>query len=329
MEVVTKRGTFRFAAETLVVFYMAFVAFVAHASGVSLLLFPELAALSHDVIKRPRGRWASQPGRLILTPTATAILGIFVTRHAQYGAISVVLCVLLSLLVIKLLGSSIAPAISAGVLPMVLGERSWGYPVAIFADLMSLFAVLLLWQRFGPHRTEVSKGDIEHSTIVDALEAPGPGRFWVLTLIAFVLVLGVAAQWSGLRFLLFPPLIVMAYEIFGHAEVPRWMARPVLFPIVCLLTSATGTFAVHEFRVSFVGVAVTMAISMGILRVFRVHMPPALAVGLLPFVMVAPNVWYPVSVTLGTTALTLCAVGHGYFRRASAQPRSAKVQLNP
>jgi hypothetical protein len=151
----------------------------------------------------------------------------------------------------------------------------------------------------------------------------------VLTLIAFVLVLGVAAQWSGLRFLLFPPLIVMAYEIFGHAEVPRWMARPVLFPIVCLLTSATGTFAVHEFRVSFVGVAVTMAISMGILRVFRVHMPPALAVGLLPFVMVAPNVWYPVSVTLGTTALTLCAVGHGYFRRASAQPRSAKVQLNP
>jgi hypothetical protein len=215
------------------------------------------------------------------------------------------------------------------VLPMVLGERAWGYPVAIFADLISLFAVLLLWQRFGPHRTEVSKSESEHSTIGDAREALAPGRFWVVTLIAFVLVLGAAAQWSGLRFLLFPPLIVMAYEIFGHAEVPHWMARPVRFPVVCLLTSATGTLAVHGFRASFVGVAVTMAVSMGILRMFRVHMPPALAVGLLPFVMVAPNAWYPVSVTMGTTALTLVAVGYGYFQRASGQRMSAKAELNP
>jgi hypothetical protein len=210
---------------------------------------------------------------------------------------------------------------------MVLDERSWVYPVAIFTDLIGLIAVLLLWRRFGPQSPETSKSERERSTVVDAFKAQAPGRFWAVTLIAFVLMLGVAAQASGLRFLLFPPLIVMAYEIFGHAGIPNWMERPVLFPLVCLLTATTGTFAVHGLKTTVVAVAVTVAVSIGILRMFRVHMPPALAVGLLPFVMVAPNVWYPVSVTVGTTALTLCALGHRYFRGAPRPCGTARAEV--
>ena len=71
---VTKQDTTRGVAEALAVVYMGIIAFAAHASGVSLLLFPELAALSHDVFTRPKGKWASQPWRLILTPTATAVV---------------------------------------------------------------------------------------------------------------------------------------------------------------------------------------------------------------------------------------------------------------
>ena len=324
-----KKRTVRLVPELVAVLHMGIVGFAAHASGVSLLLFPELAALSHDVLTRPRGKWASQPWLLILTPTVTAIFGIFITRHMAYSAVGIVVIVMLSLLSIKLLRSSIGPAISAGVLPMVLGERSWIYPVAIFADLISLVAVLLLWQRYGPHRAESSKRELEHSRIVDTLETPKPDRFWVLALIAFVLALGIASQATGLRFILFPPLVVMAYEIFGHAKVPGWMARPALFPAVCLLTATTGTLAVHGVKTTMVGVAVTTLVSIGILRIFEVHMPPALAVGLLPFVMVAPNAWYPVSVALGTIALTVCAVGYTYGRTALRERRTAGASLNP
>jgi hypothetical protein len=313
----------------MAVLYMGIVAFAAHASGVSLLLFPELAALSHDVLTRPRGRWASQPWLLILTPTMTAIFGIFVTRHMAYSAAAIVVLVLLSLVSIKLLRSSIAPAISAAVLPLVLGERSWIYPIAICTDLIGLVAVLLLWRRFGPHQGDTSERDLEHSRIVDVLETPAPDRFWVLALLAFVLVLGIAAQSTGLRFILFPPLVVMAYEIFGHAKVPGWMARPALFPVVCLLTATTGTLAVHGFKTTMVGVAVTTLVSIGILRIFQVHMPPALAVGLIPFVMVAPNAWYPVSVALGTIALTVCAVGYSYRRTAQRERETVGAGLNP
>jgi hypothetical protein len=63
----------------------------------------------------------------------------------------------------------------------------------------------------------------------------------------------------------------------------------------------------------------TVLCSIAILRAFNAHIPPALAVGLLPFVMAAPNFWYPTSVSIGTVAFTLCFCGRGYIRRSFAR----------
>jgi hypothetical protein len=315
MQTTRNRPTARFLAEVLVVSYMGAVALAAHLTGIYLLLFPELAALSHDVMTRPQGKWASQPWRIVLTPTLTAVVGLFMTRHTNYGAISIALVVLASLLIIKLLRSAIGPAISAGALPMVLNEKSWMYPAAIFLGLMGLGATLWIWRRYGPLFDTPSDYSRNDSRVIDELETYSHDRFWVITLLAFVLLLGVPAQLTGLRFILFPPLIVMAYELFGHPEIPGWMARPALFPLVCVLTASVGVAACHLCRSSVIGVMLTVLCSIAILRAFKVHMPPALAVGLLPFVMTAPNIRYPISVGIGTVALTLCFWGRGYIRR--------------
>ncbi|WP_263350416.1 HPP family protein [Acidicapsa acidisoli] len=318
METIQRRHTATLTAEALVIAYMGIIALAAHITGINLLLFPELAALSHDVMTRPGGKWASQPWRLILTPTMTAIVGLFITRHASYGAVASAVIALLALAVIKLLRSAIGPAISAGVLPMVLGEKSWLYPVSICAGLVGLVVLLLAFKRWGP-RVEASSGSsARHSEVVDALEAYPHSRFWVLSLLAFVLVLGAAAQITGLRFILFPPLVVMAYEIFGHPEVPGWMACPIFFPIVCFLTALIGVLADQAFQASSLAVMLTTLCSIAVLRAFRVHMPPALAVGLLPFVMTAPNIWYPVSVGIGTVVLVLCFWARRSFQRSYA-----------
>ncbi|WP_260736926.1 HPP family protein [Tunturiibacter lichenicola] len=304
-QAVLERKTVQTVAETLVIVFIGTISWTAHSTGIVLLLFPELAALSHDVITRPRGKWASQPWRLILTPTLTAIIGLYLTRHLSYGALNIALIVALSLICIKLMKSTIAPAISAGALPMVLGERSWLYPLAIFLGLALLVIVLLLWRRFGVRNDHPTRSDAEHSELVDALEALPHDRFWAIGLMTFVLILGAAAQITNLRFLLFPPLIVMAYELFGHPEIPGWMKRPALFPIVCLLTASIGLVAHHALHANFIAAMVTVLCSVVILRLFDVHMPPALAVGLLPFVMTSPDYRFPLSVLLGTVALTL------------------------
>jgi hypothetical protein len=128
----------RTVAETVVILFMGIVAFAASKIGLAVILFPELVALSHDVISRPEGKWASQPVRLILTPTATAIIGLFITRHLGYGVLSVSIIVMLSLIFIRLTKSAIGPAISAGVLPLVVGEKSWYYPLPFWPMSLSL-----------------------------------------------------------------------------------------------------------------------------------------------------------------------------------------------
>jgi hypothetical protein len=315
MQTAQHRSAARFLAEVLVVSYMGAIGLAAHLTGIYLLLFPELAALSHDVMTRPQGKWASQPGRIVLTPTLTAAAGLFITRHTSYGTISISLIVLASLIIIKLLGSAIGPALSAGALPMVLDERSWMYPMAILLGLTGLVVILWMWQRYGPRLDTPSRYSRNDSRVIDELESAPHDRFWVVTLLIFVLLLGVPAQLTGLRFILFPPLIVMAYELFGHPEIPGWMERPALFPLVCVLTACVGIVACHLCRSSAIGVMLTVLCSIAILRAFKVHMPPALAVGLLPFVMTAPNIRYPISVGIGTIALTLCFWGRGYIRR--------------
>jgi hypothetical protein len=183
----------------------------------------------------------------------------------------------------------------------------------------------LLWQRYGPRTDHPSISEAEDSRLVDALETESHDRFWVITLLAFVLVLGIFAEHTGLRFLLFPPLVVMAYEVFGHPEVPGWMARPALFPLVCFLTASIGLFACLTLHATFSGVALTMICSIGILRAFKVHMPPALAVGILAFVVKTPNFWYPISVGIGTVALMVCFWVRGYFQGLSKNTEITKI----
>jgi hypothetical protein len=161
LQIALKRQITTLLAEALVISYMGIIAFAAHVTGVYLLLFPELAALSHDVLTRPRGKWASQPWLLILTPTLTAIVGLFIARNASYGALAIALIVLLSLLIIKLLRSAIGPAISAGVLPMVMSEKNWLYPVSICVGLVGLVAALWILRRCGP-RIDTSSRNAAH-----------------------------------------------------------------------------------------------------------------------------------------------------------------------
>src|ERR1700728_571392 len=101
-------------AELLAIVFMGMVALAAETTGFMLLLFPELAALSHDIMVRPHGKWGSQPLRLVLTPTLTALVGVFVARHLGFGALGITLIVASSLFVITVLRSTIAAAISAG-----------------------------------------------------------------------------------------------------------------------------------------------------------------------------------------------------------------------
>ncbi len=309
-----RRAVPRLILELIVIAFMGLIAFAAHLSGMAVVLFPELAALSHDVLLRPKGEWARQPVQLVLAPTLTAAFGLFCTRHLHYSVWGILLIVIASLIVIKLLRSSMSPAISAGVLPLLLNEHSWLYPVAIFLDLSLLLLILTLRKRYPSSTSTQSASEAEHSQVLDALEAVPGNRFWFVALLSFVFVVGSAAQFTGLRFLLFPPLIVMGYELLGHPEVPGWMKRPALLPFVCLITAGAGLIAEHMLHPGFVAVMITVLCSVLVRDLFDLHMPPALAIGVLPFVIKSPDYRYALSVFLGTLVLTISYAGYRRLR---------------
>ena len=299
----------RFLAEFLVIVYIAVVAELALRTHHPYLLFPELAALVYDILLRPHGRWASQPVRLVLTPTITAIAGTLFTRHFPFNGLTVALLVILSAAVVLALRSVIIPAMSAGLLPLVLGIKSWAYPPGMFATLAVLAVIAVLWRRShpepGPRRTDVE----------DVLESSPHSYGWLVLLVAFAAALAEAARLTGLRFIIFPPLVTMAFEMFGHHGTVPWTKRPFSLPATCFVTAFGSLVAFHYLGPGFATAVVSVIVGIITLRFFDLHMPPAMAVGLLVAVIAAPDYKFPVAVLLGTTALTIVSYLHQHYGR--------------
>src|SRR5450631_223355 len=93
--------------EVATAFYIIIIALIAQLTGLSFVLFPELGALSHDILKRPHGTWAKAPLMLVVTPFMTGVVGTLVTRNLPYSMVSVLLTVGSAILIIRLLRSPI------------------------------------------------------------------------------------------------------------------------------------------------------------------------------------------------------------------------------
>ena len=309
-------GIYRLGGELIALVYIAIIAEIALATGAFYVLFPELGALSHDVMARPRGTWASAPLLLAITPALTGVVGIVFTRSLPYGYLSVLLTVAGAIAVIRALRSPVAPAISAGLLPLVLGVRSWWYPPAIALGTVLLAALSVPWKKFCVARTAAipAEGD---DLVDDLLEMPPRGYGWLVTLIAFVTVAVFFVKLTGLRFLLFPPLVVIGFEMLGHPAICPWANKPLKLPLACFLTALGGFVSWHFLGVTPLAAACSMAWGIAVLRVCDLHMPPALAVALLPLVMDRPTFAYPFAVGIGTTLLSLWFLAYQRLARGA------------
>jgi len=293
-------GSQRIAAEAIALAYIGVIALIASVTGAFYVLFPELGALSHDVFSRPEGTWAKAPFLLAITPPLAGAIGIVVTNALPYGLVSVLIVVCGSIALVMALRSPIAPSISAGLLPLVLGVKSWWYPPAILFGTILLALLSIGWRRYS------AAAPMKSDEIDDALERFPRDWRGLVPLILFVVAATLAVKATGLRFILFPPLVVIGFEMFGHPEICPWAARPLILPIACFLTAAGGLILLNLLGGNPVTAALAMAWGIVVLRIFDLHVPPALAVALLPMVMEHPTYVYPFSVASGTLLLTLC-----------------------
>jgi hypothetical protein len=283
--------------------FMGAVAKAASAAGMAVLLFPELAALSYDVFLRPRGTWARAPWMLALSPAVTAALGVLVTRYLPYSAVSIAICIVGAMVILKFMRSPIAPAISACFLALSLGEKSWLYPLAILLGTSALAVLSSAYRRFSDQEAAHAAPNAA-DRVDDELESL-PERFlWVPFFVVFLSATYLLSMATGMRMVFFPPLVVIAFEMFAHADVCPWAQRPVLLPGVCTLAAAAGVAALATFGPGVISTVLAMLFGVVMLRATRLHAIPALAIGLLPQVMTRADWHFPLAVGIGSTFLT-------------------------
>lgn len=284
--------------------YIGMMAKLAALFGIATILFPELAALAYDVFTRPKGVWARAVVLLVVTPTLTAVLGIVLERFLGYEFLSVFLCVLLSMVVISSLKSPVAPAISAGLLPLVLNERAWVYPASVLLGTALLALGLLLFRRaLRPFIAEIPETVRDADDVVE--ELPRHQRIWLPFFMLFLLGDFLLVRLTGSRYVLYPPLVVIAYEMFAHSEVCPWAPRPGAMVLACTLMAAWGVMLVDLWGINVVTAILVMAMAMGVIRWMKLHAPPAASVGLLPFVIAHPDIRFPVGVAVGTIFMSI------------------------
>jgi len=299
-------------AELTTMIFIGALATLAHATGLVYILFPEIGALSFDVLRRPHGIWARAPVMLVVTPILTGLLGTLITQHLAYTPVAVLLTVGGAIIIIAALRSPVAPAISAGLLPLSLNITSWWYPASLVIGLGALAFLSLGWRRLVPPPADAYSVEDRADDMVERV----PRRYgWLPAYAMFIVVAAVAAQTSGWHLLLFPPLAVIAYEMFAHPEACPWAGRLVALPVACTTSALVGVMLVHWLGSGPLAAAIAILFGMLLLRTLRLHVPPALAVGLLPFVVEHPGFDLPLAVASGTMLLSVSFAG---WRRLSA-----------
>ncbi len=285
--------------------FIATASAFAQVTGIALLLFPELAALSYDIFRRPHGTWAKSPVLLVVTPFLTGLTGTVTAQFLQFGLLSVLITLSAAILIVRVIRSPIVPAVAAGLLPLILGEKSWWYAPSLLVGTSILALVSLLRQRLYP-----PEGDAGAAAAAAVQDNHGrtSGLSWIPFFVAFLVLSTTAAVLTGERLLLLPPMVGVALELFVNHEHIPWIDRPFVIPLVCGLNALCSVMIIAWLGTGALVVLLVTVVTMVIVRIFDLHFPPAIAVGILPFFMPQLNFRYPVDVTAAATLLILIFV---------------------
>lgn len=280
------------------------------------IIFPEILALAVGMWVADSPHWRVTPLTLCLAPTLAASFGVLLVRYSQLPpAAMILLAFVLTALLLETLRADLMPALSAGILPILIGTSSWNYPLAVAL----LCALVALGGIFRARRRDRA-GELPWP------EGPAPRQslsFWG-RLLAIITLPTVVGPNIGLPFLIAPPLIVTLVEI----SLPQSALRQRLPEVFFLLTGAAwGGMLAQSMLVVRLGWPDWVTVALVVTALFALyewrdlHLPPAGAIALLPLLLTAEQLpAYPWQVMAGAAFFLLASIA--LFREAPEEGRA-------
>jgi hypothetical protein len=270
---------------------------LAHSLGVHAIIFPEGAALVMGIWVLGMPGWAASRWRVAVLPPLCAVAGTIIVRSGLPPAAAAILGAAVALLALQSLDSRLGPSLSATMLPIVFGVPDWSYPLAVLAICLVIAGAMPWLAR--RHRRGTER----------PLPAGGPGRYpWAVATAAFAVIASWVLLGGELLALpvaaLAPPLFVSALEWLGQGActLRRGLRRWLL--LVC--AALAGAVAVQLVAIAWIAGGLAIAAALALMWLLATPHPPALAIALIPQILVGVEpLAYASAIGAGAAALYL------------------------
>lgn len=261
----------------------------------SEILFPEMAALTIGMWIVDKRVWQVTRLKLVVLMTLGAVAGVCIVRYSPFPLlVNIALAFAFPALCLMASRTTMAPQISACMLPVLLQTDSWVYPAAVF--IMSL--LLVIGQRI------MVKCSVRRETVCEALGRDPKGEVlrWLLMLCTVTGAAAIAVSMGSIYFIL-PPLIVTYVELSGSKAGFR--SRPLQVFAFITAAAALGSWGTYfgHYILGLPKCLVAVPIMVCLFALFErqgKYFAPAGATALVPMIVPAEDLLlFPLQVAAG------------------------------
>ena len=264
------------------------------------IVFPEVAALAVGFWLIPKRVWWVTRGQALAIMVLASLLGTLLALYSPLPALAnIAVGFSLVYLLLALARSTFYPAVSACLLPLVLGVGGWVYPIAVaclvglILSLQWLFEQLRLRPRIPLHNP-----------------VPPLGKRLLPGCLMLAAVVGISAL---------PLYFGLANPNSGLRKAPL---RILIIIALCALVGSTGQYLQHLWAIPAGGMTILILASvLGIFTLANRRFAPAAALAIVPQIFAEP-----VSIPLYTSevasgAIVFIALAFVLFPKPKVTPR--------
>ena len=274
------------------------------------IIFPEITAITIGALASPKQSWNTSELRLLLTITAAAVIGVGLVVFIPIALVfKIPLAMLCAITCVTISGTEFLPAISACVLPVLLGTRSPVYIGAVVVMTSLILLAQLLLEKLGIR---------DKSTFTPVKPDRQLLMLRIRQIIAASLICLMPVMINEIFFIA-PPLIVAFFEMSKPKS--KLMEHSYKAALLIAIGAAAGVLSrlvLTEKLGLPLAVSAMTATAVILIAVSRTKMyfPPCGAIATLPFIIPEGALLkFPFEITAGTLVCIAVAYALSKERR--------------